>query len=67
MSAHISLQRRVEDYLAERRRLGFVLRSSDTFLAGFASYVTKRHHRGALTVKLMTDWIIGHCCRWQLE
>lgn len=57
MSAHISLQRRIDDYLAERRRLGFVMRSLDTFLAGFASYVIKRHHRGPLTVELMTDWI----------
>lgn len=57
MSAHISLQRRIDDYLAERRRLGFVLRSSDTFLAGFASYVTRRHHRGPLTVELMADWV----------
>ena len=39
MSAHISLQKRIDDYLAERRRLGFVLRSQDTFLAGFARYV----------------------------
>ena len=57
MSAHISLQRRIDDYLAERRRLGFVMRSLDTFLAGFARYVIKRHHRGPLTVELMTDWI----------
>ena len=57
MSAHISLQRRIDDYLTERRRLGFVLRSSDTFLAGFASYVTRRHHRGPLTVELMADWV----------
>jgi integrase len=57
MSAHISLQRRVDDYLAERRRLGFALRSRDTFLAGFADYVAKCHHRGPLTVELMTDWI----------
>ncbi len=57
MSAHISLQRRIDDYLAERRRLGFVLRSWDTFLAGFASYVARRHHRGPLTVELMIDWV----------
>ena len=57
MSAHISLQRRIDDYLAERRRLGFVLHSRTTFLAGFASYVARRHHRGPLTVELMTDWI----------
>lgn len=57
MSAHISLQRRIDDYLAERRRLGFVLRSRDTFLADFASYVSKRHHRWPLTVELMADWV----------
>lgn len=57
MSAHINLQRRIDDYLAERRRLGFVLRSRDTFLADFASYVTRRHHRGPLTVELMADWV----------
>jgi len=57
MSAHISLQRRIDDYLAERRRLGFVLRSRDTFLADFASFVARRHHRGPLTVELIADWV----------
>ena len=57
MSAHISLQTRIDDYLAERRRLGFELRSWDTFLAGFAGYVIRRHHRGPLTIELMTDWV----------
>lgn len=57
MSAHISLQRRIDDYLAERHRLGFALRSRDTFLAGFADYVSKRHHRGPLTVELVADWV----------
>jgi integrase len=56
MSAHIGLQQRVIDYLAERRRLGFTLRSRDTLLAGFARYVADRHHRGPLTAELMTEW-----------
>lgn len=56
MSARISLQTRIDDYLAERRRLGFELRSRDTFLAGFARYVASRHHRGPLTVELMAEW-----------
>jgi len=56
MSARISLQKRIDDYLAERRRLGFELRSRDTFLAGFARYVASRNHRGQLTVELMTEW-----------
>jgi integrase len=56
MSARIGLQQRIDDYLAERRRLGFELRSRDTLLAGFARYVTDRHHRGPLTAELMADW-----------
>lgn len=56
MSKHISLQARIDDYLAERRRLGFALRSRDTLLASFARYVTSQHHRGPLTVELMADW-----------
>lgn len=64
MSARISLQQRVDDYLAERRRLGFHLRSRDTFLAGFACFVASRRHRGPLTVELMTDWVRqGKCGR----
>jgi integrase len=57
MSAHISLQRRIDEYLAERRRLGFALRSMDTFLAGFASYVAGLHHHGPLTIELITEWV----------
>ncbi len=56
MSARIGLQQRIIDYLAERRRLGFELRSRDTLLAGFARYVADRHHRGALTADLMIEW-----------
>ena len=56
MSTRISLQARIVDYLAERRRLGFALRSRDTLLAGFARYVADRHHRGPLTAELMANW-----------
>jgi integrase len=56
MSARISLQTRVTDYLVERRRLGYELHSQDTLLASFARYVASRHHRGPLTVELMADW-----------
>lgn len=57
MSPCISLQTRIDDYLAERRRLGFQLRSRDSFLAGFARFVADRHHQGPLTVELMADWV----------
>jgi site-specific recombinase XerD len=56
MSPRISLQARIDDYLAERRRLGFQLRSRDTLLADFAHFVADRHHQGPLTVELMTEW-----------
>ncbi len=56
MSPHISLQQRVIDYLAERRRLGFELRSRDTLLAGFARYVADQKHRGPLNADLMIEW-----------
>ena len=56
MSARVSLQQRIADYLAERRRLGFKLRSWDTMLATFACYVALQHHRGPLTAELMIDW-----------
>jgi len=57
MSAHISLQERIDNYLAERRRLGFTLRSWDTLLASFARYVASQNHRGPLTVALITNWV----------
>ena len=57
MSAHIRLQARVDDYLAERRRLGFELHSQDTLLADFAKFVADQHHHGPLTVELMADWV----------
>jgi len=57
MSRRLSLQARVEDYLAERRRQGFHLRSRDAFLSGFARFVAARHHRGPLTAELMAEWV----------
>jgi integrase len=56
MSARITLQTRVNQYLAERRHLGFKLDSMGYALVHFARYVTKIGHRGPLTVDLMADW-----------
>lgn len=56
MSAQVSLQVRVGDYLAERRRLGFELGTMGLALASFARYAASVHHRGTLTVDLMTEW-----------
>jgi integrase len=57
MNRRISLQARVDDYLAERRRQGFNLRSRDTFLSGFARFVAAKRHRGPLTTELITEWV----------
>ena len=39
MNAVVTMQTRVEDYLAERRRLGYYLRSTALALRSFARYV----------------------------
>jgi len=56
MNAPVSLQQRVGDYIAERRRLGFQIRARDSLLAGFARYVAERGHTGPLTEDIMVDW-----------
>ena len=55
MSA-VSLQRRVDDYLAERHRLGFFDRTQVYALRSFAKHVHAVRHRGALTVEITADW-----------
>ena len=56
MSARVTLQARIDQYLAERRQLGFELHAMGLDLARFARYVAKVGHRGPLTVDLMADW-----------
>lgn len=56
MNTRINLQTRVDDYLTERRRLGYKLHARDTLLASFVQYVASRRHRGPLTADLMADW-----------
>ncbi|WP_133665034.1 tyrosine-type recombinase/integrase [Paraburkholderia sp. BL10I2N1] len=56
MSTSTSLQRFVEHYLTERRRLGFALRSEGYALRSFARHVQAVDHRGALNEEVMTDW-----------
>ncbi len=59
MSSPTSLQERVRDYLAERRRLGFELVSSERTLMSFARYVDAQDRSGPLTVELMAQWARG--------
>ena len=56
MSARISLTKRIEEYLAERRRLGFELDSMGQALVRFARHVAASGHRGPLTVEVMAAW-----------
>jgi len=56
MSAATPLRARVESYLAERRQLGFGLRSSAYALRGFARHVKAVGHQGPLTVEVMAAW-----------
>lgn len=57
MSQRRSLQARIDDYLAERRRQGFHLHSRDAFLFGFARFVKAKRHRGPLTTELIVEWV----------
>ena len=56
MSAPVSILSRVEDFLQERRQLGFALRKQDLTLKSFARYVDRLRWQGPLTVELMADW-----------
>lgn len=65
MSARTDLQARVDDYLAERRRLGFELHNTGLALARFAHYVDRLGHQGPLSVKVMADW--ARHDKWQRD
>jgi integrase len=56
MSARISLPDRIEQYLSERRRLGFELHYMGQALVRFAHHVAESGHRGSLTVEVMASW-----------
>lgn len=56
MSARLNLQARVEQYLAERRRVGFELSTMGNALASFVRHVQAARHRGPLTADLMAGW-----------
>jgi integrase len=56
MSMPIDLQAKVDEYLAERRRLGFELRSMAPTLKSFTSYAERMGHQGPLTIDVMAEW-----------
>lgn len=52
----LSMMRRVRGYLAQRRALGFRLRSEGYLLLSFARYADRCNVRGPLTNKLAITW-----------
>jgi integrase len=47
------------DYLAERRRLGFDLKIPGGQIIAFARFVDASGHAGALTTRVVLDWVKG--------
>ncbi|HUX17759.1 MAG TPA: hypothetical protein VMV63_01045 [Acidithiobacillus sp.] len=56
MNVTIDLQAKINDYLAERRSMGFKLGNMSAALANFARFAANRSHQGPLTTTLMADW-----------
>ena len=58
-----AMQRRAQEYLDERRRLGYDLRITGDMLLSFARFADKVGHKGPLTLKLIVDWAKGQATR----
>jgi integrase len=58
-----SMQSLVQDYLDERRRLGFALEISGTQLMAFARFVDQSGHTGPLTSGIILAWARGQATR----
>ncbi len=56
MTSAPSMLSQVQDYLDERRRLGFALAISGTQLLNFARFADQAGHRGPLTAQLAMSW-----------
>ncbi|WP_411725638.1 tyrosine-type recombinase/integrase [Methyloglobulus sp.] len=56
MNAHILMQTHAENYLNERRRLGFGLRSPGYSVMSFARFFDALNNQEPLTVEVMADW-----------
>lgn len=65
MKTTATMQTRVDNYLAERRHLGFELKKAGYVLASFARYVDQLGASRPLTVELMAEWAKGD--KWHKE
>lgn len=59
MTRPLTMQARINAYLAERRRLGFTLETSGTMLRSFARFADLSGHVGPLTTALVLAWVKG--------
>jgi integrase len=56
MNMHITMETHAENYLNERRRLGFGLRNPGYAIISFARYIDALNSQEPLTVEIMADW-----------
>jgi len=56
MNPHIPMQTHAENYLSERRRLGYGLRTTGYSVLSFARYIDTLNSQEPLTVESMADW-----------
>jgi integrase len=56
MNSPVNMQSRVQDYLDERRRLGFQLKYPGRTLLNFAQFVDALNQIGPLTLDVMIEW-----------
>jgi len=63
MIAAPCMQKLVQEYLEERRSLGFELQIAGEQLMAFARFADQRGHGGTLTEQLIVDWVQGRAKR----
>jgi hypothetical protein len=63
MTKKYAMQRRAQEYLDERRRLGYALSTTGNRLQAFARFADKVGYKGPLTLKLIVDWAKGQATR----
>jgi len=56
MNMHITMETHAENYLNERRQLGFCLRNPGYAVISFARYIDALNSQEPLTVESMADW-----------
>jgi integrase len=56
MNTTITMETHAENYLRERRRLGFGLRTPGYSILSFARYIDRLNLQEPLTVEMMADW-----------